>query len=77
MYGIFRFLYITDQALSTEIYNDCKSNWEFNYSKIKFYPVDDGRLKEMLEKNEIQNGSAFTISLALNYLKKERNSNEL
>ncbi len=60
-------LYVDDEKLSENIYKLCNSNWEIEEG-IKFYQSNNEQFKMLLEQELLQNGTAFSLSLALKYI---------
>lgn len=63
-------IYIKDENISKEIYNNNNANWEVDDENlgIEFIKIDDHVLQEYLQDYRYQPASAITIQMALDYI---------
>jgi len=62
-------LYVENETLARNIFDNCKANWETSSRGIKFYKTNAPELRQFLEKARYQNGTAFALSQALEFMK--------
>lgn len=63
-------LYVQDEDLAQKIRSCCETNWEIDGNAF-FCNIKDPILRKYLEEMSYENGTAFALSQALDYLKKE------